>query len=201
MRNPKLMIRKRKQLDNKGHYRFYSVKTPEGIKVASIALNDYPDIRTEKDLLRLIYESWGGGEYLVSAVCQGRKGFFTFWRGMIDEKGFFFLKKEYDRKAIAEWDDILDLTDEDDKALLQNIKEEEKKKKKKQFYGFIPFLIPSGRRGQFNFWNDNSFSLKREESERGEDWGLSKKNSGDGWSPNVIKPEDWGADKSEDTIW
>lgn len=196
------MIRKRQTLSDDLHYRFYSVMSPDGFKITSIPLDNYPELVTERDLLLLIFTSWGAGEYIIYATAKGRKGFFVFWRGIINEKGFLFHKKEYNRKALAEWNDILDLNEPDDKALLQNIKQEEMDKKRKQLYGFVPFLQPSGRRGQFNFWNDSSFSLKSEDDKRGEDWGSPNKKSGDeGWIPNKIKPENWGANKSKEDQW
>lgn len=203
MKRPKIIVRKRKQLDDSGHYRFYSIRDNNGMKISSIDLEKFYNIVTEKQLLKSIYDTWGKGEYLIFANAKGYFGFFTFWRGIIDERGYCFYKKEYDRKAVSEWDNILDMKDEDDASLMQNIKDEEIKKTKKKRYGFAPFLRPSGRRGQFHFWNEHVFEKTQEDDydERGEDWGSPiKKTSDESWTPNVKKPEDWGANK-EESIW
>ncbi len=205
MRDPKILIRKRRQLDDAGHYRFYRVRDGNGMIVPAIPLDNHPQIQTERHLLKMILDTWGEGEYLINGTAKGRKGFFVFWRGMVEKNGYLFYKKEYDRRAVAEWDDILDSKDEDDNALLQNVVEEEKKKKFKQRYGFLPFLKASGRRGQMNFWNDKSFERSQdseeESSETDRDWGSPREKDDGNWTPKVRKPESWGANKVEESQW
>lgn len=176
MRDPKLNIKKKKILNKQGHYRFYTV---EMLRL------DETEIKTEKELLWYIYQNHGDGEYLLIGHAKGKKGCWVFWRGDITEQGFLFYKKRYNRKAVEEWDELKEGDDDPEiDELKEETKREEKEKAKKKRYGFEPFLKPSGRRGEFRFWDQDEFEVNAQQDQI-EDWGQFTNES----KSNL---EDWG---------
>ena len=121
-----------------------------------INLNDYPFIQSEGHLCRLIYEKMGAGNIMIIAWAKGRKGFWVFWKGIINKDGFMFESKKIHssdsiRKLKEEYNEE---TDEDFKKLLQELIDEEIRAKEKRKYGFEPYLIQSARKGEFTLWED-----------------------------------------------
>ncbi|MFW5794140.1 MAG: hypothetical protein ACOCV1_01525 [Bacillota bacterium] len=185
--NPKIMINKKKVLNNKGHYRYYPVfpKTSKGTKF--LRLDDYPQIKTEKQLLQLIYNNWGPGDYKLIGACKGRRGLWNFWQGQITDDGYIFYKKEYDRKEVEEWEKLL-FEDDEENGIIDEVREEEKKKANQKKYGFKPFLKPSGRRGEFHFWDDVNLKINNETPT----WGVEKEMN------NEQEKDTWGIKKPKE---
>lgn len=174
---PKLTIEKKFFVDNT-HYRYYSVwyNPNNKQKVDTIVINleddgddKYPNcsfIKTERDLCEYILSNWGDGEYRVFGHLKGKKGFWAFGHWGINEEGFIFLKKEKSNS----WEEL----------------------RGESRYGFIPFLTPSSRRGNFTMWSDINLQLTENDFE---EWGKDEEeNIFESWGTphNEIRFEEWG---------
>lgn len=111
----------------------------------------------KKQLCGLIYNQAGPGHYMVLAFpIKGSPRIWVFWKGEITEQGFMFEKK--DNIGGYEIDEMREGLDESEtsqeRALFSKAIDEAIATKRKKRYGFIPFLKPSGRRGEFVFWED-----------------------------------------------
>lgn len=147
MLRPKIMIQKKKIFDSKGWNRYYGNEV--------IDLNYLP-IYTEKQLCAYILNKFGEGHFCVYAFQKGRMGFWIFWKGTVNREGFMMEKRK-----VKSSEDIQLLKDEYDteedsdyKMELGRMITEEERLKDRQKYGFVPSLKPSGRRGEFTFWED-----------------------------------------------
>ena len=121
-----------------------------------INLNEYPNIQSEGHLCRLIYERMGEGDIMIIAWKKGRRGFWVFWKGIVNKEGFMFQsKKIHSSDSVRELkEEYNEETDEDYKKILQELIDEEVKEREKKKYGFEPYLIQSGRKGEFILWED-----------------------------------------------
>lgn len=192
LKDLKVAVKKKQVLDDKGHYRFYP-PGGKGTKAPMIYFNKVSRVRTEKQLLQLIYSSWGPGEYLLIGYCKGRKGCWVFWRGEVTDEGFIFFKKSYNKKNVEFWEREIRDSDspEDLEELQRNLEEERRSERditKKKKYGFEPFLQKSSRRGEMFFWNDDGLLLdvipqeektwkeeNNDETSKQEEWDYNKK--------------------------
>jgi len=173
----KIAIKKKQILDKKGHYRFYP-PTGKGTKAPMIYFDKHPELKTEQDLIELIYNNFGEGEYLCIGYAKGHRGCWAFWKGEINKEGFIFHQKKYDRKEVEAWNkDLLNADDTDEKNLLEEIrdevKKEEKVKNRQRRYGFEPFLKKSSNRGEFRFWEDDKLKINENNVEN-KNWASSK---------------------------
>lgn len=184
MPRPKIAILKKFMLSDGKHFRFYSplyngrsrknrprpiVFNLEPVVEYNKRGEAYPilDIHTEKQLVTFIRDNFGYGEYWVYAMVKGREGLWTFWRGSIAEDGWIFHQKQYDRSEITQIDKEIALATteeeiallEDSKAFFSDMAKEDAKGKR---YGFMGFLKSSGRRGQFNMWEEPDMALEKE---------------------------------------
>ena len=133
----------------------------------------YPilDIRTEKELA-VFLRNFGYGLYTVLGHKKGIRGGYVFWKGDIRSEGWIFDKKAYlnndEKKEIENYEkELNDATDEDLSTIhreISQVKQIAKDSTKYRKYGFYPFLIPSGRRGQINFWEDVDKPLEQFEN-------------------------------------
>lgn len=180
--------------DDKGHYRWYGANYDPLIhkdkkkrpKLPTINLYDYPNIKTEKDFTKFIYNNFGEGIFMVLCY-KGRENTFVFWKGEINKRGFLFYKNTLSKKEIRGWKKIKaeELASGDiesaklSEKIIEEIKKESKEQKNKGRYGFLPYLRPSNRRGEFMRWNDEEIKLKehkwgsdfKKENENKESWG------------------------------
>lgn len=147
MPKPKILVQRRKNYDDKGWGRYYTqIKLDLNIS----------NFITEAQLLWFIYRNYGGGRYKIMAFLKGRKGFYVFWKGDINEKGY-----EFDMKRMEEVKEYKELQkeyeeseDEIEKSMIKEDMRNERDFQKNIKYGFAPYLKPSGRKGDFNFWGD-----------------------------------------------
>ena len=156
MLRPKILIQRRKTLDKNLHYRYYKVHSQP-----TLNLNDMPFINTEAQLCRFIFDNFGVGRYRVHGFVKGHSGFWTLWLGDITNQGFTF-----DNRKIGESGDVLKLKkeleevqDEEEKKWIKEEIELEKKVKRVTKFGFSPYLISSGRRGNFVYWEDCGYGI------------------------------------------
>ena len=168
MTRPKLSITKKVSF-NWIHYRYYSPyynPNVKGVRPKAYMIDlEESDIQTERELCLYLHDKFGEGEYWIRGHLKGKKGFWTFWKGIIDDEGFIFFKKKKPK-------DFNEMRGENR-------------------YGFYPFLKSSSRRGMKMFWSDTDLELpeqeegdwRKDKSERGfDDWGTPR---------NEIKFEDW----------
>ena len=175
MKEPKIFIKKKFVLNNQGYYRYYSpyynYNKKKEVPSVILALNYSSDkydrvfLNTEKELAVFLKENFGSGEYLVFCFAKKRKGFWVFWRGIVNDDGWEFIQRSYDKSEIKRlerekfkiihskspqnFDNIDELNIE-----IQETKELEKEISKLSRYGFMPFLKPSGRRGELHSWGE-----------------------------------------------
>ena len=184
MHRPKIIIQRKIDF-GQGNFRYYSPNSKRRVKgeqfVYSLDPNDtrYPllIIKTEKQLVHFVYNSFGIGEYRIIAIIRGRRGLWTFWKGVIRNDGWIHnerahtkettllddIEKEIKKsKSYEEKEDledeykiIADLMNEDNNKEINRIK----KKKHYVRYGFSPFLISSGRRGSFHTWDESDEAM------------------------------------------
>ena len=156
MRRPKIMLKCLKVF-NKNTSHKYNVFRYYGNKV--VDLNEVP-IMTEKQLCWAMFNHFGkiAGRYMV--IAYPTKNFsrkiWNFWIGEINEDGF-----QSDRRGIATNEDVKMFREEaeqsddpSERSLYEELATAQIKELKEKKYGFIPFLKPSGRRGEFIFWED-----------------------------------------------
>ena len=190
---PKVGILKKRELDDRGHYRYYSPNyDPESSgklskknrpKMPLLNLNNYPQIKSEKQLMHLIYSNWGEGNYLILAYAKGRRGLWVFWHGKITNEGFIFFKKGDSSKKDNFWKE----QDWEFEKIKENLNKEEVKNKR---YGFLSYLKHSGRRGTFIPWKSLGINhkeeekwIKNEQEKKEVSWGENKKERGfEKWS-------------------
>ena len=186
MHRPKIMFRRKIRFGD-GFSRHYNpssrVKVRGPPSIFSLDPDDtrYPllIIRTEKDLVSFIYNSFGEGEYLVLGFIKNKKGFWAFWKGVISSDGWIHSEKNIKReKGILEeieseirvaktQEERIDLEEEyklmaDILNSGEEIERKNREKKKHSRYGFLPFLIPSGRRGTFHTWDEPDEALNNQ---------------------------------------
>jgi len=197
---PKLGIMKKTYLTDKGHYRYYSAvydrlrqKLPKSQrpKMPIWDLNYLPQIQTEKQFIRLVYENFGPGEYLIFGFVKKRKGTWVFWQGTINEEGFVFNKKEYKSKKNYEKlkDELMKAEDEEERQWIHDEIDLCKEDEKLKDYGMKSYLKPSVRRGQMMYWNDEDDAL------------INKEKQFDNWNSESKEEQfdDWGeANKKEE---
>ena len=86
--------------------------------------SSYPHItvNTERELIRFIYDQWGPGQYRIIAHLRGRKGCWTFWRGMIDDDGYQFMRKisKEDKNLEKLKTEYFMASDESEKQMIQD---------------------------------------------------------------------------------
>ena len=172
---PKITIKKKVMLDNKGHHRYYSPlydrRTKLKVGAPVYDLSDLPsdyvhiNVKTEKELCWFIYNKFGEGEYRFIGHLKGRCGAWTFWRGEINSEGFSSTQKKvrntrYINNLKTELKDIESAEEKSD--ILEEI-EIEGEVNAMVKYGFTPFIKPSGRRGDFINWSDPEPSIIKEE--------------------------------------
>lgn len=180
MIRPKIAIFKKYVLDAKGHFRFFGANNAPRKAKKKIPIYDMNDdqmskyplllVQTEKQLIEFIRDTYGYGQYMVSAFLKGRKGSFVMWRGEINEDGWIFYNLEYNKNEVDSLrKELTDAENEGDRDMVQMITEmvnesihDAKKSKATRRYGFAPFLRPSGRRGVYNMWEepDRAFEEK-----------------------------------------
>jgi hypothetical protein len=182
MHRPKIAITKAFQTDEKGHFRYYSaLYNPESPEIKPKApvfdLDDKPSrfphmiVNTEKELIKFVYDNYGIGFYRIIGYIKKRKGNWTFWRGEITRDGFIFAKKETsEQREIEKLKRELDEAEtEHERQSIQDMIELDleimKLEKDTTKFGFTPFLKPSGRRGQFVFWDDPDEAYIKKEKE------------------------------------
>ena len=155
-------------LDKHGHFRYFGANYNPNIKklrkkirpkMPVIDLSLHPEITTEKKLIKAIYDKWGIGEYRLIGYVKGRRGCWVFWKGNITEHGFIFFQNEVKDNIAGAWDkEINESNDEEERRLYEDFKKDEiseaQKNNRAKRYGFLPFLKPSGRRGQVVLWSD-----------------------------------------------
>ena len=147
---PKLLIQKKfwkpSYNNPKGWTRFYTQ--------AKIDLNE-SQFYTEKQLCRFIFNNFGEGHYMVSGFVKGRKGFWLFWKGDIESRGFQFETKKLTRSGDLKYliEEYHNPENREYRDLLKKEIEEEMTETKK-YRGFKNHLSQSGRKGQFIFWED-----------------------------------------------
>lgn len=185
MKDLKIGIYKKIEVDNQGHYRWYGAdynpkkhnkKRKPKLPVISLNKLKYDfGLESEKDFCRFLYNTWGNGEYMILGY---KHPIFVFWKGSIDSQGFKFYKNTISQKDINFFKRIHaeemyegDLKSaRETKEMIQKIKEEEKELKSGKRYGFYQFLKASSRRGSKLFWNDKDIENNEEK-----DWGITKK--------------------------
>lgn len=122
---------------------------------------EYPiiNVSTEKELVLFLRNNFGFGNYTVLGTIKGRRGYYVFWKGSLFEDGWEFAQKPYlekediDEIEVFEKQLVKGKIDEDEfKNEIKKIKEFSKQINSFKKYGFSPYLTPSGRRGQINFW-------------------------------------------------
>jgi len=194
---PKLMIKRKVILNNRGHYRHYSADyNPELGKLTGserpqcpiIDLELYPQVKTEKQLLRGIFERWGEGEYLIFAFLKGRKGTWVFWKGPIDEQGFLRKKRvtKFMQAKQKIKEEMVGADSDEVDSLKEDIDIEREFKEKESDYGLMGHLKRSGLLGHFTGWEEEPIQNK----ENFEQW--QPKKSEEEKAPS----NDWGIDKS-----
>lgn len=170
------------------------LKRKQRPKLPIIDLNKYPEIRTEKQFLKIVYDNWGSGRYMLRSY-MGRGRIPVFWKGNINEDGFLFAKNEYNKKEMQSWkrdiaqDNVGDYeTQKQNEDLLREVRKELVEENRKKRYGFAPFLLPSGRRGHFTAWDspeineiENEDWGKESSDNEFEDWGVSKEKEFEKW--------------------
>lgn len=180
MYKPKITITKAFQVDEQGHFRYYSALfNPEFPNIRPRApvfdLDDKPSefthliVNSEKELIRFIYQNYGVGFYRIIGYVKRRKGNWTFWRGEITHEGFIFSKKESSEKRELEQlkRELEEAETEEERQSIQDMIELDSEliqlDRTATKFGFIPYLKQSGRRGQFVFWDDpDEAYIKRE---------------------------------------
>lgn len=194
MHRPKIGILKKIYLTNKGHYRFYSptydrlglgnIAKHKRPKMPMIDLELYPTIQTEKQLLKMIYDTFGEGEYRLTAYVKGHKGVWTFWKGQLNKDGFISerQKTEYAKNVDKIKEKIAKTKDEDELAWLEEEIQMEKEFKTSGRYGLCGYLKSSIRRGSLMLWNEPENSINTESwnkeikiENKEESWGEIKK--------------------------
>lgn len=203
---PKVGVVKKVYLDEQGHYRFYSATYNSKIhnkknkpRMPVIDLNLLPNIKTEKQLCRYIYDTFGPGEYRLIGYAKKRRGFWTFWRGEINDEGFSFITRETeDMKEIRRLkDELKDAEDEEERQFIRDMLDATRDLKVNTKYGFVPYLKKAARRGSFVFWKDDDIEDKQEEQT--EDWAeatneveqkTNKREEDDDWGVEYNKKEE-----------
>lgn len=127
----------------------------------------YPTLNITKEL-ELVYflrNNFGFGAYTVLAHKKRLNGSYIFWKGEISENGWIFTFKETlsgdDKKDINMFQKQLyeAATPEEEQEIkteIETTKQFAKELSSMRRYGFYPYLIPSGKRGQINFWDTPS---------------------------------------------
>lgn len=120
-------------------------------------------IRTEKQLMRFIYDNFGEGHYHILSYRHMK----LLWKGNVNAEGFQQVKSKVKKDDLQETErDLQKAEDEEEYYELmndyhqekKNIKEEEQKKNKKQsLYPF--FRYSSHKRGEFIYWEDPDIGL------------------------------------------
>ena len=157
-----------------GHYRYYTPKYDMAIHnknnkpaMPIFAVNcdsdKYPiiELRTERDLCWFIFRNYGAGTYRVIAWAKGKRYPWSFWRGEINADGFCF--ERYNRPWSREINRLRKLLKktynveerEDIKNELIKIKQLPGSEAPIRKPGFIPYIKPSSRRGEFIGWEDS----------------------------------------------
>lgn len=167
MKKPKLSVTKKVILDNQGHWRYYAPgytrSNPKFKPIApTIDLQNYPQIQTERELAWFLLQKFGPGEYRLVATVKGRRGFWTFWKGIVDYKGYMFFQRSTNNVEIRRLNkDLQDAEDEGDEEAINEAKgdiafekEMAREDMKKKRYGLAPFIRSSGRRGDFHYWDE-----------------------------------------------
>jgi len=198
MIRPKLGIFKKHYLDSKNHYRYYSALYDKSMK--NIPYNQRPKlpiwdlntltyIQTEKQLMCLIYQTFGAGEYKILAYRKKRKGLWVFWQGIINEEGFMCERRESTyRKTIDKLkEDLIKTNDDEEKQWIQDEIDLERECKEIQDYGIKGYLKPSITRGQMLLWDEPEIT----EKEKLEDWDENKEKIKDDWGLNNEKKEEF----------
>ncbi|MEK6879871.1 MAG: hypothetical protein AABY22_09705 [Nanoarchaeota archaeon] len=184
MYRPKITLQKIYRISEE-HWRYYS-PSGKGTKMPTFDLDyeinpKYPNIsyiKTEKQLCRFIFENYREGFYTVIAHIRGRRGFWIFWKGEINKDGFMFNRKErYNKSKIESLKNQLKEANESEASIIQEeltLEIELGDINKYGKFGFVPYLTPSGKRGEFTFWVDDENSLKSK-NEIYDEWGKENK--------------------------
>ncbi len=195
MNKPNFTVMKKLIISNRGHFRFYSpyltyamlqrlrrnYKRPK-MKAPTFTLdpndNRFPNvsyIRTEKELCWLLLTRFGEGDYHLLSHIKKHKGGWTFWKGQITREGFCFERRErLNSREIT----ILqkELSETNDPKTQQDIIDEIEFEKEflssfANKFGFIPYLQPSGRRGEFIQWSEPEPEIiQKENKDEGPVW-------------------------------
>lgn len=189
----KVDIYKRQPVNKKGSLRsaYYSAYG-KGTKPPRIWIETC-EFRTEREMVRWIYENYGAGEYRLSAMAKGRKGIWVFWKGLINERGFVFYQKKYNRKEVIEWNkDIREAESREEKEIYENLKQEiikeEKDKNKGRRYGFEPWIKISSRRGEFRLWASYDLgNFQPKNFGNNNEWDIKKKIVLPKWNKSTMK--------------
>jgi len=186
---PKITITKAFQRNDRGNFRYYSPlfdpafprrkpKAPVFDLDARPSKYIHMKVKTEKELIRFIYDKFGPGTYRIIAHIRGRKGSWTFWRGQITDEGYQFTqKKSTERRELEKLKQEMEEAESDEERqsiqdMMDSNKEILKLDKDTVKLGFVPYLKPSVRRGVFAFWDDPDMGYKdqlEEEYGYGED--------------------------------
>lgn len=144
------------------------------------------NIKTEKELCWYLYSLYGEGRYVVFGRDSRSPSFFVFWKGEVNKDGFVFEKQDYIKNELKLFSAELDKAEsEDDKAFwdteMSRAKDDLKKDPKKR-YGFEGYLLSSGVRGVFHFWNDDrlikpkSYEYPKKKRKKMEDMSIEELN-------------------------
>lgn len=208
---PKIGIYKHILLDNRGHFRFYPadynrkkhkhLSKENRPKLPVLNLRDL-NVKTEKELLKIIQKKWGNGIYKIAAYVKGRRGLWTFWYGEIDSEGFRFFRRDENLNNKEKVKEIMELKEirheeelsgdyegsKETKELIDDSNNYYKTRNKNKRYGFFPYLKSSGRRGYHVLWTDKDYM----EKDKSQNWGLNKTKD------NIPKEEYWGENKKKE---
>lgn len=173
MHKPFIYIYKKIYLDARGHWRFaspfYNKKSKGSQKIACFSLGfdnvtrkgkELPilDIRSERELLIFIKDNFGVGDYRIFASVKGERGLWVFWKGQINDDGYLFDNKEYNKSEVVKLERELAQAEGDEREMileeLNFTKEIEKDINKEKKYGLRSFLRPSGKRGIYHAWEE-----------------------------------------------
>ena len=116
------------------------------------------NVRTERQMLKFILDSFGPGTYKLYASVKGEKGLWTFWKGQINDDGYLFENKEYNKSEVVKLERELSKADEEEKEMILDelnfVKDIEKDIAKEKKYGLRGYLVPSGKRGVYHAWDE-----------------------------------------------
>jgi len=127
--------------------------------------------QTEKQLCRFIYENICNGKQLsITILAHIGPRSFTLWRGIIGPEGYQMEEKKANEKDIIDIDKIFDTSEVDDELEKQamelsaeEMKRDIRNEVRQKRYGLSPYVLSSGRRGEFHTWDEEDLGLIKKE--------------------------------------